>query len=259
MRTVVVPNRTDNYSYLLIDDKTRNAAALDTFDVLKIKAAAEEIGVKIVANLTTHHHHDHSGGNVKFAATYPGVPIYGGSHNIPKLTNLVKDQDEFTIGDLQVRCLATPCHTQDSICYFVTDTTDKNTPTAVFTGDTLFIAGCGRFFEGDGAQMHTALSYLGTLPNDTVVYVGHEYTNANVAFAKSIDPHNDAITRLAEIAKKNEITTGLTTIGDEKEWNVFMRLGSDAVRKATGASADSDISKGAIMDKLRDQKNNYKG
>lgn len=64
MRTVVVPNRTDNYSYLLIDDKTRNAAALDTFDVLKIKAAAEEIGVKIVANLTTHHHHDHSGGNV---------------------------------------------------------------------------------------------------------------------------------------------------------------------------------------------------
>jgi len=153
--------------------------------------------------------------------------------------------------------MATPCHTQDSICYYATDTADENTPAGVFTGDTLFVAGCGRFFEGDGAQMHAALSYLGTLPSETVVYVGHEYTDANVAFAKSIDPNNVAIQRLADIVKNNKVTTGITTIGDEKEWNVFMRLGSDAVRKATGASADSPES--AIMDELRDQKNNYKG
>ena len=75
--------------------------------------------------------------------------------------------------------MATPCHTQDSICYYATDTADEDSPLGVFTGDTLFVAGCGRFFEGDGAQMHAALSYLGTLPNDTVVYVGHEYTDAN--------------------------------------------------------------------------------
>jgi hydroxyacylglutathione hydrolase len=257
MRTVAIPNQSDNYSYLLIDDNTLQAAAVDTYNVQKVKAAADQERVKIVANITTHHHKDHSGGNEKFSSTYPGVPIYGGSHKIPKLTNVVKDKDEFTIGDnIHIRCMATPCHTQDSICFYAIDTAN-DTPPSVFTGDTLFVAGCGRFFEGDGAQMHTALSYLGTLPSDTLIYVGHEYTDGNVAFAKSIDPNNAAIQHLADIVKNNKITTGITTIGDEKEWNVFMRLGSDAVRKATGASADT--SESAIMDELRNQKNNYKG
>lgn len=112
----------------------------------------------------------------------------------------------------------------------MTDTADSETPGGVFTGDTLFIAGCGRFFEGNGAQMHAALSYLGTLPDDTVTYVGHEYTAGNAAFAKSVDPDSKAIARLLDIVSKNKITTGLTTIGDEKEWNVFMRLGSDPVK-----------------------------
>lgn len=139
MRTVAIPNQSDNYSYLLIDDNTLQAAAVDTFDVQKVKVAADKERVNIVANITTHHHHDHSGGNqvrispcisifltfssgarnlfVELSATvwwrdtkgtgvvliqasmYPGVPIYGGSLKIPKLTNLVKDKDEFTIGD----------------------------------------------------------------------------------------------------------------------------------------------------------------
>jgi len=258
MKTVAIPNQSDNYSYLLIDDKTQKAAAFDTFDVAKVKAAADKMGVKIVANLTTHHHPDHSGGNEKLATVYPGVPIYGGSHKIPELTNLVKGNDEFTIGEsIHVRCMATPCHTQDSISYYVTDTADKEAPGGVFTGDTLFVAGCGRFFEGDGAQMNAALSYLVTLPEDTVVYVGHEYTGGNAAFAKSIDPDNEAIGRLEDIVKENKITTGMTTIGDEKEWNAFMRLGSESVKKATGASDDTPES--AIMDELRKQKNNYRG
>lgn len=78
--------------------------------------------------------------------------------------------------------------------------------------------------------MIEALNYLGTLPNETVVYNGHEYTKSNLAFGKHIDPSNPGLDRLSEIVKANEITTGLTTIGDEKEWNVFMRLDSDAVR-----------------------------
>ena len=100
----------------------------------------------------------------------------------------------------------------------------------VFSGDTLFTGGCGRFFEGDGAQMHKALSYLGTLPDSTLVYSGHEYTAGNLSFAKSIDPDNKALVRLQKLVDDNEITQGFGTIGDEKEWNVFMRLGSDAVR-----------------------------
>lgn len=99
----------------------------------------------------------------------------------------------------------------------------------VFTGDTLFTGGCGRFFEGDGTEMHAALTYLGTLPNSTLVYSGHEYTEGNLSFAKSIDPDNKALSRLQELVDSNKITQGFGTIGDEKEWNVFMRLDSDAV------------------------------
>ena len=129
----------------------------------------------------------------------------------------------------QRRCLATPCHTQDSICYYVTDSA-ANHPGGVFTGDTLFIAGCGRFFEGVGSEMHAALTYLGTLPNETIVYDGHEYTKSNVAFAKSVDPANPALARLEKLIKDGIIPNERTTIGDEKEWNPFMRLDSAPIQ-----------------------------
>lgn len=99
----------------------------------------------------------------------------------------------------------------------------------MFTGDTLFIGGCGRFFEGTGEDMHSALSYLATLPDKTIVYNGHEYTAGNAAFAKSIDPKNPHIDRLETLVKENKSTTGLTVIGDEKQWNVFMRPRSESV------------------------------
>jgi len=147
------------------------------------------------------------------------------------MTKLVRDKDEFHVGDgIQIRCLATPCHTQDSICYYFTDKTDPSFPGGVLTGDTLFIGGCGRFFEGTGDQMMHALDLLGTLPNKTVIYNGHEYTAGNAAFAKSVESDNPAIAKLESLANENKITTGLSTIGDEKEWNVFMRLGSGSIR-----------------------------
>ncbi|KAI0079995.1 hydroxyacylglutathione hydrolase [Panus rudis PR-1116 ss-1] len=254
MKVVPVPVRSDNYAYLLIDDASKKAAAVDPYDVPKVQAAAEKEGVQIVACLTTHHHHDHSGGNQAFAQRYPGVPIYGGSNQIPALTNLVKDKDEFKVDNISVKCMATPCHTQDSICFHATSSAGVEHPGAVFTGDTLFIAGCGRFFEGTGDEMVSALSYLSTLPDKTIVYNGHEYTGGNLAFAKSVDPANPALGRLATLVKENEITTGLTTIGDEKEWNPFIRLHSESIRKATGASTESDI-----MDILREKKNNFRG
>ncbi|KAK0502833.1 beta-lactamase-like protein [Armillaria luteobubalina] len=254
MKIVPVPVRQDNYSYLLIDELSKTAAAVDPYDVGKVVSAADTLGVKIIAGITTHHHFDHSGGNETFAATFPDAPIYGGSEKIPALTKLVKDNDEFTLGDIHVKCLATPCHTQDSICYFVTDTVNKLHPGGVFTGDTLFIGGCGRFFEGTASEMIAALSYLGKLPDGTLVLNGHEYTGGNVAFAKSVEPENPAIDRLADLVKQNKITTGLTTIGDEKQWNVFMRLGNAVVQQAT-----SETSESAVMAKLREMKNNFRG
>ncbi|THH11971.1 hypothetical protein EW146_g7851 [Bondarzewia mesenterica] len=256
MKVLPVPVREDNYAYLLIDDNTNKAAAVDPYSVDKVKAAADQLGVQIVAAITTHHHFDHSGGNE--AKTFPGATIYGGSQKVTALTKLVKDKDEFTVGDsIHVKCLATPCHTQDSICYYVTDRADPTQSPGVFTGDTLFIAGCGRFFEGTGAEMYAALTYLGTLPDKTIVYNGHEYTASSIKFAQSVDPENAGLTRLGKILSENKITTGLTTIGDEKEWNPFMRLSSGPIQKATKAT--TGMSEGAVMDELRNLKNNYRG
>jgi len=258
MKVVSVLVSNDNYAYLLIDESTNKAAAIDPYDVSRVSAAADAHGVEIIAGITTHHHFDHSGGNKEFASKYPKATIYGGSNGIPALTKLVHDEDEFYIGDhIHVRCLATPCHTQDSICYYATDTENKTQPGGVFTGDTLFIAGCGRFFEGVGSEMISALNYLGTLPDETIVYNGHEYTAGSLAFGKHIDPANPGLARLSDIVQKNRITTGLTTIGDEKEWNVFMRLDSEAVKQ--GTTLGSDTSESAIMNALRQQKNKFRG
>ncbi|KAI6036843.1 beta-lactamase-like protein [Pisolithus microcarpus] len=222
MKIVPVPVREDNYAYLLVDEPTNKAAAVDPYDVPKVQAAANQLGVSIIAAITTHHHFDHSGGNE--ASKYPGAPIYGGSSKIPKL------------------CLATPCHTQDSICYHVTDTAKTSQPGGVFTGDTLFIGGCGNFFEGTGEEMHAALSYLGTLPDETVTY----------PFAITVEPTNADVSRLYRTARENTITTGESTIGDEKLWNVFMR---SSQRGTTGLTGDGS----AIVTKLRQMKNSFRG
>ncbi|KAJ7090256.1 beta-lactamase-like protein [Mycena belliarum] len=256
MKIVPVPVRSDNYAYLLIDDATNVAAAVDPYDVDKVRAAADKLGVRIVAGITTHHHDDHSGGNK--ASTYPDAVIYAGSDLSPAATRFVKDKDEFTLGaNIRIKCLATPCHTQDSICFHATDASDPQHPGGVFTGDTLFVGGCGRFFEGTPDEMHAALSYLATLPDKTVVYGGHEYTAGNHAFGQHVEPSNADLARLGEIVRANKITTGLTTIGDEKAWNVFMRLQDSAVRRAANANADTADS--AVMKALRDQKNAFRG
>ncbi|KAF7295308.1 Lactamase-B domain-containing protein [Mycena indigotica] len=258
MQIIPVPVRQDNYAYLLVDIATKTAAAVDPFDVPTVTEAADNLGVSIVAAITTHHHQDHSGGNKVFASTYPDAVIYAGSEKSPAATKIVKDKDEFTLGqNIRVKCLATPCHTQDSICFHVTDPSDPSHPGGVFTGDTLFIAGCGRFFEGTAPEMHSALTYLGTLPDETITYVGHEYTGSNVAFARSVEAKNAELDRLEDLVRGNAITTGLTTIGDEKKWNPFMRLASEEIRRSLGAEAETTDS--ALMDALRTAKNNFRG
>jgi len=252
MKIVPVPVRSDNYAYIIIDEESREAAAVDPYDVTKVQVKGEEEGVKFTTLLTTHHHADHSAGNEKFAERFRGVEVVGGSDSIPALSRLVRDGDTLQVGkNIKIKCMATPCHTQDSISYYVTD--DKNpSQKGVFTGDTLFIGGCGRFFEGTAAEMHKSLSYLGTLPDDTRTWPGHEYTTSNFKFGVHIDPDNEAMKRGIQMSAENKVTAGLTTIGDEKQFNVFMRLDSQPVLKATGASDAT-----SAMDKLRSLKNQF--
>jgi len=253
MKILPVPVRSDNYAYILIDEETKEAAAVDPYDVSKVRVKAEEEGVKFTTILTTHHHADHSGGNDEFTKLYPGVKVFGGSSSVLSLTNQVRDGDTLEVGkNIKIRCLHTPCHTRDSICYYVTDTQNPSQK-GVFTGDTLFIGGCGRFFEGTAEEMHKALSYLGTLPDDTLTWVGHEYTTDNLKFGAHVDPDNEAIKRGLKLSAENKVTMGKTAIADEKEFNVFMRLDSPPVRTATGASDTI-----GAMEKLRNMKNNFR-
>lgn len=133
----------------------------------------------------------------KFSALHAnGEPlkVYGGDDRIGALTDKVKQDDVIRLGNLTIRCLFTPCHTTGHICYYLES---ANADKAVFTGDTLFLGGCGRFFEGTAEQMHSALiGKLSLLGNDTQVYCGHEYTLQNLAFGQHVEPNN------ADIANK---------------------------------------------------------
>lgn len=241
----------DNYAYLLVDSPTKNAWLIDPAqpsDVLSyFKKNNPSFELKAIVN--THHHYDHSDGNDDFHAKYPDLPVIAGKDS-PLVSYTPSHQEVIDLGDnLSITALHTPCHTQDSICYYVKDSSTGEK--AVFTGDTLFISGCGRFFEGTGKEMDKALnSVLAKLPKDTKVYPGHEYTKSNVKFSKTI-LQNEAIKKLDAFVKENEFTTGKFTIGDELEFNPFMRVNDPTVQKVTGASNSVDV-----MTKLREMKNN---
>lgn len=130
--------------------------------------AVQESNVNLTKILTTHHHWDHAGGNKEMCEKHEKLVVYGGDKRIEAINQLVTHDDTLNIGNLKVKCLATPCHTSGHICYYVTGTAATDVP-SIFTGDTLFLGGCGRFFEGTAAQMFTALhEIIGSLPDDTV-------------------------------------------------------------------------------------------
>lgn len=194
------------------------------------------------------------------AAAIPGLVVTGSDDRIPAMTKKMGDQDEFTVGSLKIKSLFTPCHTSGHLLYFVTDSAKPEQPAALFSGDTLFIAGCGRFFEGTGAQMHHALNVvIAGLPHNTEVFVGHEYTVSNLRFAQHIEPENkDVANKLAESQarrEKKEFTVP-STIAGELTFNPFMRLQSAELRKTLNVA--SDASEADVMTALREAKNNFK-
>ncbi|KAI0541020.1 beta-lactamase-like protein [Xylaria digitata] len=244
----------DNYAYLVIDDKSKDAVIIDpahpeeVAPVLKEATQAGKINLKAIVN--THHHWDHSGGNKKLLAELgtPDLPIVGGI-KCEAVTRTPANGEDWKIGSIAVRGLYTPCHTQDSICWFMQDGDDK----VVFTGDTLFHGGCGKFFEGTAEEMDTALNKtLGSLPDDTKVYPGHEYTKSNVKFGISV-LQSEAVKKLQSFAEQHKETQGKFTIGDEKQHNVFMRLEDPEIQKATGKTDPIEV-----MAALREMKNNFK-
>jgi len=244
----------DNYAYLVTDDKTKDSVIIDPANpdevapVLKDLIKAGKINLTAIVN--THHHWDHAGGNKKLLAMpeFAGAKVIGGK-DCDAVSQTPANGATFPIGNILVKALYTPCHTQDSICFYMQDGDEK----VVFTGDTLFHGGCGKFFEGSAAEMNTALNKtLASLPDDTKVFPGHEYTKSNVKFALSVLPNED-VKKLQSYAENHKETQGKFTIGDEKKHNVFMLMNHPEIQKATGASDPVDV-----MSKLREMKNSFK-
>ncbi|KAK0153122.1 Hydroxyacylglutathione hydrolase, mitochondrial [Merluccius polli] len=233
MKVELLPALSDNYMYLLIDVESKEAAVVDPVEPVKVIEAVRKHGVRLTTVLTTHHHWDHAGGNEKMVRLMPRLKVYGGDDRVDALTKKVTHSNTFKVGSLTVKCLFTPCHTTGHICYYVTKE-NSTEPPAVFTGDTLFVAGCGKFFEGTAEQMYKALiEVLGKLPPETRVYCGHEYTVSNLKFARHVEPDNEDILKKLEWAKEqcsNGEPTVPSTVADELTFNPFMRVKEKSVQ-----------------------------
>jgi len=233
LRIERIPTFSDNYTYLAICDETNQAAIIDAPEEDPVVRRVDALGVDVQLILSTHHHFDHSKANPELAERY-GVPVYGhvsDAERLPGMTHGIDEGDKIQIGHQTARVLFIPSHTSGHVAYVFDEAK------AVFTGDMLFAAGCGRLFEGNAQMMYDALCVkLAALPNDTLVYCGHEYTEGNLKFALTIEPENGEMkeryakvreTRAKAAADWHDATPAEMTIpssiAEEKATNPFMR------------------------------------
>ncbi len=258
MAITIVPQLSDNFAYLVSDDASGECAVVDCAEPDKVLATVSRLRLRLAAVLTTHWHPDHSGGNDDIAGKVPGLRIYGAraeGGRIPALTDPVEDGDRIKIGALEARVIGIPAHTNGHVAYYFPSLG------AVFTGDTLFVGGCGRVFEGQAATMVSSLAKLAALPDDTKVYCGHEYTEKNLRFALTLEPGNDALKHKHEWSKQTVAAGGHTvpsTIREEKLTNPFLRADSAELRanlKRVDPSIGDDPA--AIFAKARELKDRF--
>ena len=225
-----IPAFNDNYFWLIhgTGDRTR-VAVVDPGDADPVFAALETLGLRLDAILLTHHHPDHTGGVGELLRSHD-VPVFGpAGERIAGVGHHLGEGDAIEIAPLQVSfdVLDLPGHTAGHIAYVGHG--------AVFCGDTLFVAGCGRLFEGTAAQMTRSLAKLAALPADTQVFCAHEYTLANLRFARAVEPDNAdlaAFARAAEDVRAAGRPTVPSTIGTERAINPFLRCDRASVRAA---------------------------
>jgi hydroxyacylglutathione hydrolase len=241
MRIIPVPCLRDNYAYLVICETTETAAVVDPSESRPVVDAAQREHVRLVAIWNTHHHWDHTGGNTKLLESLPGLEVVAHASDrgrVPGQTTFADHDDQVTLGEeVRATIIHNPGHTSGAISFHL------DAHGAVFTGDTLFCAGCGRLFEGTPDQMHASLSRLAALPAHTRVYCGHEYTAANLRFAAAVEPDNQAIKERAEKVRAQRDRGEPTvpgTMAEELATNPFLRVSEPRVIEAARARQESD-------------------
>lgn len=253
LEIVTVPCRDDNYAYLLRDAATGQTAVIDAPDAAPIIAALEARGWGLDWVWLTHHHADHIDGVPDLVGRY-GCKVAGclaDAARLPRLDLGVEEGQTIALGDSRAAVIDVSGHTVNHIAFHFADAG------AVFTGDSLFVLGCGRVFEGTHAMMWASLSKLARLNPATTVWCGHEYTLSNLAFARSIEPDNAALaTQGAEIEARRARgePTVPTTIGRELAANPFLRATEAPLKAAVGLSgADA----AAVFAEVRRRKDRF--
>lgn len=233
-----IPALSDNYVYLLHDVASGAVAAVDPPLAAPVLKAAAERDLRLTHVLNTHHHWDHTGGNmdIKDATDCKIVGSMADADRIPGLDIALENGDIFALGASEAQVLLVPGHTSGHIAFWFAEAE------ALFSGDTLFSLGCGRLFEGTAKQMWHSLCALRDLPDQTQVYCGHEYTLANAKFAVTVDPDNPALrVRLAEVEtlRARRQPTVPSSLAEERAANPFLRADDPALKARLGmASAD---------------------
>ncbi|MDI5984826.1 hydroxyacylglutathione hydrolase [Halomonas sp. M4R5S39] len=254
MSVTPIPAFSDNYIWLLRQDSTSEVCVIDPGDAAPVIDMLEREGLTLSTVLITHHHHDHTGGLPELIERYSPRVIGPNNPSIAGIDETVGDGDEVRVMGRLLDVHAVPGHTLDHIAYFT-----AGIPPLLFCGDTLFSAGCGRLFEGTPEQMHASLARLATLPDDTLVFAAHEYTLANLTFARAADPENPDVEKAMEEcrrARELDRPTLPSTLGRERRINPFLRCDADSVRRTASAHGDTDTS-AATFATLRAWKDNF--
>lgn len=253
MQVITHPVLSDNYAHFVVCPKTQKLALIDTPDSSVILNFLRQNEFELQCILNTHHHWDHMGGNTDVLQEYD-VPVYGGEFDqkrIDGLSQTVKEGDVVSVGHLNFEVLDVPGHTLGHVAYYGHG--------ALFCGDTIFVGGCGRLFEGTPQQMWESLSKIKALPDDTKIYCAHEYTLQNLEFALTVEPGNKDLQdqlQKAKALRKQGLPTVPSTLADEKRYNPFLRWDSQEIQtslKEKGFQVTDGLSVFTAVRALKDQ------
>ena len=251
----IEPIKAFNDNYIWLATTNEGSIVIDPGEAHKTIKYLKENDLNLDAILITHHHFDHTGG-IEDMLKFRNVDVYGPVNNIPSINKQLRDGDLFSVIGIDFKIIEIPGHTLDHIAFF----SENNGNPVLFCGDTLFSSGCGRVFEGTFEQMHESILKLKSLPANTKIYSGHEYTQSNLKFAMEVEPLNQKlISRYNDVQDllNKGIPTLPTTLELELEVNPFLRCHTREVQNSVVKQFNTSNHEDEIFKALRQWKDNF--